>query len=151
MRLTNSHRFDVAGLLISNMSGKNFKRSTRRRRNWKNNLLEWNNARSKKVSLSLFFFFFFYIYIYYYSEERTIILVQCCETYWSYITSGNSRRQVYGWTLTRVKIICTVRPEYLKVVWYNQLSGSEDFIPGTRTSGKVTAVQGHLESLIHAF
>lgn len=151
MRLTNSHRFDVAGLLISNMSGKNFKRSTRRRRNWKNNLLEWNNARSKKVSLSLFFFFFFYIYISYYSEERTIILVQCCETYWSYITSGNSRRQVYGWTLTRVKIICAVCPEYLKVVWYNQLSGSEDFIPGTRTSGKVTAVQGHLESLIHAF
>lgn len=151
MRLTNSHRFDVAELLISNMSGKNFKRSTRRRRNWKNNLLEWNNARSKKVSLSLFFFFFFYIYIYYYSEERTIILVQCCETYWSYITSGNSRRQVYGWTLTRVKIICAVCPEYLKVVWYNQLSGSEDFIPGTRTSGKVTAVQGHLESLIHAF
>lgn len=150
MRLTNSHRFDVAGLLISNMSGKNFKRSTRRR-NWKNNLLEWNNARSKKVSLSLFFFFFFYIYIYYYSEERTIILVQCCETYWSYITSGNSRRQVYGSTLTRVKIICAVCPEYLKVVWYNQLSGSEDFIPGTRTSGKVTAVQGHLESLIHAF
>lgn len=39
---------------------------------------------------------FIYIYIYYYSEERTIILVQCCETYWSYITSGNSRRQVYG-------------------------------------------------------
>lgn len=151
MRVTNSHRFDVAGLLISNMSGKNFKRSTRRRQNWKNNLLEWNNARSKKVSLSLFFFFFFYIYISYYSEERTIILVQCCETYWSYITSGNSRRQVYGWTLTRVKIICAICPEYLKVVWYNQLSGSEDFIPGTRTSGKVTAVQGHLESLIHAF
>lgn len=59
---------------------------------------------------------FIYIYIYYYSEERTIILVQCCETYWSYITSGNSRRQVYGSTLTRVKIICAVCPEYLKVV-----------------------------------